>query len=150
MSEGTLPKGHVERLTAVERDVEALGTGLSALREETQQSFRESSRKSEENFNRLWDHQGVIGDKIEKLGSQLQTDTEQISEKVASGKQVNWNLAIAAVLLLTTLCGATIGAIVSYVNEKDKHAREREELRDEINFWRTKSMIRGDDEDGKK
>ena len=136
-----MPKGHVERLTAVERDVEALGTGLSALREETQHSFRENGRKSDENFNRLWDH-------LEKLGNQLQTDTEQISAKVATGKQVNWNLAIALVLALTTIGGATITAIVSYVNEKDRHAREREELRDDINFWRTKSLIRGDESDG--
>ena len=116
MSEVTAPKGTTERLTAVEREVDNVKESVSLLREE----FRAGQKRSDENFDKIWDHQSVIGDKIESLGKQLQTDTENLSGRLTAGRQINWGTFFAGCGVLAVIIGMVCTGLMFAVDARHK------------------------------
>lgn len=152
-----------ERVTALEHDVQTIGDRLEIHRGETRSAFESIQKRSDENFGQVWRSQEAIRQQISGLVEKVSAETEAISEKVSSGKQVNWQLMTAAAGLITVIIGLVSGGVVAYIHAKaspiqdqiarerdytrelsgiaEKHAEEKAELRDQISEFRTASMI---------
>lgn len=152
-----------ERVTALEHDVQTIGGSLESLRGETRSAFEQNQKRSDENFGQVWRSQEAIRQQISGLVEKVSAETEAISEKVSSGKQVNWQLLTAAAGLVTVIIGLVSGGVVAYIHAKatpiqdqiarereytrelmqiaEKHAEEKQALRDQVSQFRTSAIV---------